>query len=146
MSWIAVGVGGTMAYMNARNNQAAKKRDAANMQANAAAIQYSPWTGMKPQMMGASAGTDNGTAMLTGGLQGFMAGQSIKNAMAKSPSTPDPVQDVSKTPSAPPPEAQAAVDRSQQIQGINSQGNIVSPDAAMNTPGSPFKRNFYSNY
>jgi len=80
MTWAAVGVGAaTMAtsmYTQNEQQKAQAKAQQANMEANAAQIENSPWTGMKADMMKAEANPDNTLgAGVQGGLQGYMFGK-----------------------------------------------------------------------
>jgi hypothetical protein len=91
MSWAAVGVGVGSAALGAwqqdqqmKNQQRAQ---AANMMANAAAMEYSPWTGMGKSMVGAEAGgSDADTAFAA--LEGGMAGYQFGKQFGKKPTTP----------------------------------------------------------
>lgn len=81
MSWVAVAVGsgvlgGVTKYMDAKQQQ---KQEQAKLMANAAQIQYSPWTGAQAQIMGASAPSATGAA-IGGALQGGIAGASMAQA------------------------------------------------------------------
>lgn len=74
MSWIAVAVGtGAGAGLKYLEAQQAQKQDQAKMMANAAQIQYSPWTHANAQVIGAEAGSPT-TAALGGALQGGLSG------------------------------------------------------------------------
>jgi hypothetical protein len=91
MSWVAVGVaavGATSSYMN---NKAKQKHEEDAMKANAEAMRYSPWTGMKPQMMGKTSGSDI-AAIMQGGVGGAMMGSQFRGAgggSGETPVTPD---------------------------------------------------------
>lgn len=91
MSWVGVGVGGGTALLGMMNQADQQRQQAkqqqANMMANAAAIQYSPWTGMKTGMMAGEAVPNDvlGTGAQAG-LQGYAFGrQFAKAAQAPTP-------------------------------------------------------------
>jgi len=82
MSWIATGVAVGSAALGAhQQGQAQKQQGEANkaqMMANAAQMEYSPWTGMKADMMGPKAvggSADVMGAAAQSGLQGYMFGK-----------------------------------------------------------------------
>ena len=80
--WLAVGLGALGAAQGLMGANAQKKAERANMRANAAAIQYSPWTGMNPGMMKSEASNPYGAALggaSQGALSGLMFGQQFKN-------------------------------------------------------------------
>lgn len=86
MSWVAVSLAGVGAGASYLNNKAKQKQESANMMANAEAMRYSPWTGMKPQMMGRSTGSDTASIM-QGGLQGAMFGSQFHGRPAPTPNS-----------------------------------------------------------
>lgn len=86
----ALGLGAGVA--NSQAQQAQRKRD---MMANAAAIQYSPWTGMNPGMM---AGTPDNTlgAAIGGASEGAVTGLLLGRG-TKKPGVKDPFDSTGQT-------------------------------------------------
>ena len=74
-----------MAGMGAMDAADKRNQQRSQMKANAEAMKYSPWTGMKPEMMGMSGPSEMGGAM-QGGLSGaMMMDQFNKPDAAKAP-------------------------------------------------------------
>ena len=97
MTWAAVGVGAaTMAtsmYTQDENQKAKAKADQAGMMANAAQIQYSPWTGMNANVRGPEANPDQTLAAgIQGGLQGAMFGKQFGKTPPKAPAPANSAQ------------------------------------------------------
>lgn len=64
------GIGAGTGYLQAKQQE---RQNQANMLAQAAAARYSPWTGIKPQMGGASS-PDVGASTFGGAAQGALGG------------------------------------------------------------------------
>lgn len=79
-----VGLGG--AALGAINSGAKQKQEKKNMNANATAIEMSPWTGMNASMMPSTSASTMGGA-LQGGLAGAMTGGSFGKG-TETPATP----------------------------------------------------------
>ncbi len=86
---IAAGIG---ALSSMKQNDDQRKNEANAMEANAEAIRYSPWTGMKPGMMSSQVGSGL-AAGLQGGLGGAMFGSQFGKGTPKP--TVAPVQNPS---------------------------------------------------
>lgn len=80
MAWVTVGVATAGAIAGKMKNDAAKEREAKDVQLASATQRYSPWTGMsaQPVQHANSAGGD----IFGGAVGGAMAGQSLSNGMA----------------------------------------------------------------
>lgn len=71
-------LGAGTAYLQGKQQE---RQNQANMLAQAAAAKYSPWTGITPQMGGASSPDVGGSALggaMQGALGGYMASESMK--------------------------------------------------------------------
>lgn len=77
------------ALQKGQQASAANKANKKAMQANAAMMEYSPWTGMKTEMIQPSA-IDPGQAALGGAMQGGLSGAMFQKEFSK--------PDVSETP------------------------------------------------
>jgi hypothetical protein len=84
MSWIMVGVAGASALMSHQQAKEKQAQEKANMLANAEQIRYSPWTGMKTDIKGATAGSPMAAAA-QGGLSGAMMGQQFSKGFGAKP-------------------------------------------------------------
>lgn len=76
------GLGAASGYLQGREQQ---RMNYANMMANAAQMRYSPWTGMKPAMMPAQAGSPVIAGLggaLSGGVSGYLMGQQAQKPQA----------------------------------------------------------------
>lgn len=93
MSWVAVGVTAAGVVAGKMNSDAQNKKQKDQQMANAAQIQYSPWTHANVSMMGNSAPSE-GASMLQGGLAGAMVGSQFNKSAA--PSTPTAPTDYSQ--------------------------------------------------
>lgn len=95
MSWVAVGVGVGTAALGAYQQSEAQKNQqraqSANMMANAAAMEYSPWTGMGKEMVQAAPGgstADIAMAGLEGGMAGYKFGKQFNKPTPKPEDNP----------------------------------------------------------
>jgi hypothetical protein len=95
-----------------------QRAQSANMMANAAAMEYSPWTGMGKGMLQAEAGGSAADTALAG-LEGGMAGYQFGKQFAKKPEvTPDPTP--AKTAGTMKPNIYSGIDRKYTRGGFNS--------------------------
>jgi hypothetical protein len=88
MSWVVVGVAGTTAAVGAvtaaQQRKAQQQANQKNAEMAAAQMEYSPWTGIKPQSAEQQAVTASPMAgAIQGGLSGAMFGTSLKKGMAE---------------------------------------------------------------
>ncbi len=74
MSWIITGTVGAGLLMGTLNGEQQRQQQKQQMLANAAQIQYSPWTGMKSNVQGYGNTPSVGMSALQGGVMGGMMG------------------------------------------------------------------------
>lgn len=82
---LLAGAGLVKGALDAKAQRDAEKR---NMMANATAMEMSPWTGMKPGMVGASGGPGQLGGALAGGLQGGLTGAMFEGQFKGAPEAP----------------------------------------------------------
>jgi type II secretory pathway pseudopilin PulG len=95
MSWITVAaVGGSAllgAYTSSQTAKAQKEAKRSEMLANAAQMQYAPWTGAKIQTLGWGDANRSGTAdAINGGLQGGLTGAMMASQFKGPPQQAQP--------------------------------------------------------
>lgn len=89
------------ALQKSQQAQAAKRANSKAMQANAAVMEYSPWTGMKTDMIQPSAINVGGEA-LGGAMQGGLSGAMFQKEFAKPQVSETPRTDQFQMPAAVP--------------------------------------------
>lgn len=80
---ILAGVGAGLGYLQAKEKQ---RQERENMLANAEQIRYSPWTGLKSNIQGASGNSPllaAGGGALGGGLQGVQIAQGMQGGQSQ---------------------------------------------------------------
>lgn len=90
---------GAGAYLGSKNAEYQRNQENKNMQANAAAMQYSPWTGMKPEMMQTKQ-TNPFLQTLQGGLMGGMQGMGISKYFADQKAAEEAAKAATQSPAA----------------------------------------------
>lgn len=85
------------ALQKGQQASAANKANKKAMQANAAMMEYSPWTGMKTEMIQPSA-IDPGQAALGGAMQGGLSGAMFQKEFGKPQASETPMTDQFKAP------------------------------------------------
>jgi hypothetical protein len=89
MAWLPLALAGVGALQGVMGANAQRKAQRGAMMANATAQEYSPWTGMKPEMMQAGAYNPVGAA-IGGAAQGGMAGLTFQAQNPTPSPTPEP--------------------------------------------------------
>lgn len=107
MTWVAVGVAGVSTaagmYSASEKQKAEGKAQKANLEANAAQTEFSPWSGMQAQGMNQKAiggAAEQMGAGLAGGMQGYQFGKQFSGAPAPKamPTTPSGFGNMSSPP------------------------------------------------